>query len=145
MDCAICFEAITEISGFTQMSCKHKFHFRCLATWFSTQFVNKQAESCPCCRQEAGEYEVLPKREESAAHQSFEDLQFEEDRLGDDSLAEQNNGFASEFITTRLITNIVNELDQTVVGSSFRLITDRDMDNLQRIITLLREEERTEH
>ena len=145
MDCAICFEAITETSGFTQMSCKHRFHFRCLATWFSTQFVNKQTESCPCCRHEAGEHESLPKREDDAAHQSFGDLRFEEDRVGDDSVGEQNNSIAGEFITSRLITDIVNELDRTIIGSPFRVITDRDIDNVERIMTLLREEESAGH
>jgi len=41
--------------------------------------VNKQPESCPCCRHEALEKEALPKRDESAPNRSFRDLQWEEE------------------------------------------------------------------
>ena len=90
MDCPICFEVLSEQTGFVQMSCKHRFHFACLGAWFSSQFVNKQPESCPCCRHEALEKEALPKRDETAPNRSFRDLQWEEEFI---PIPEEDEGF----------------------------------------------------
>jgi hypothetical protein len=99
MECPICFEAITEDTGVVKMACKHSFHFCCLGTWFSHQFVNKQKESCPCCRHEAGEKERLPRVEISSSS-----LLWMEDRIGDDRVE-----IAVENVLINLTDSIINQ------------------------------------
>lgn len=60
MECSICYEAITDITGQTTLGCSHNFHFRCIVKWFDSQVDNNLKESCPCCRHEATEHEQLP-------------------------------------------------------------------------------------
>jgi len=94
-ECAICYDPITRETGIVKMACNHSFHFCCLGGWFSTQFVNKQKETCPCCRYEASEKESLPKRAEDALNRSFEDLRWDEE----DPLIIQNS-----------IQNLINQV-----------------------------------
>ncbi|ESO03104.1 hypothetical protein HELRODRAFT_153611, partial [Helobdella robusta] len=44
--CLVCFEDFTENSVVTQLSCKHVFHYRCIATWLEMK------SSCPLCRKD---------------------------------------------------------------------------------------------
>ena len=53
--CPICYEDIdVSTTGLMQMTCKHSYHFKCISTWFS-----KGNSSCPMCRKDAGELELL--------------------------------------------------------------------------------------
>jgi hypothetical protein len=114
-ECPICFEAISQETGVVKMACKHSFHFSCLGAWFSTQFVNGQRESCPCCRHEASEKEALPKRSEDDPNKSFHDLLWSEDRVGEDIIdgiefipLPYTDSDTEEFETlTRIITAIL--------------------------------------
>jgi len=115
-ECAICFEVVSEETGFVQMSCKHQFHFCCLGAWFSSQFVNKQNESCPCCRHEATEKERLPKRGDDEKNQSFSDLHWDESRIIED------------FIPISSIS----------LDDSFIQITEEDIETVERIRHILR-------
>ena len=59
MDCAICYDTITQSTGKMELSCSHSFHFSCLTTWFATQNANKHPQSCPCCRHKSNEHEKM--------------------------------------------------------------------------------------
>jgi hypothetical protein len=52
-ECVICQDSITEATGFTQLSCSHKYHLGCIVKWLP---IN---ESCPCCRKTLTEYETM--------------------------------------------------------------------------------------
>ena len=136
MECTICFEAITEDTGVVKMACKHSFHFCCLATWFSTQFVNTQKESCPCCRKEAGEKEGLPKRGENDANRSFGDLLWTED-----SATEVENIFLN--MTNQLQRNlsIQGEVENMLSRGSQRDLTTSDLATVERLMEMIRQEE----
>jgi len=56
MDCPICYTDITEKTGHVVLSCSHKFHLNCVATWF----YSVEVETCPCCRRETSEKEKMP-------------------------------------------------------------------------------------
>jgi Ring finger domain len=60
MDCAICFEEITQTTGKIELGCLHNFHIRCGVTWFVKQCREKQASSCPLCRHNTTECEQIP-------------------------------------------------------------------------------------
>lgn len=47
MDCAICLERISNSTG-TKLSCPHKFHHSCLASWLI------ENDNCPICRKDIG-------------------------------------------------------------------------------------------
>lgn len=55
-DCAICHNSMKNNNGnnyntaVTELSCKHKFHFKCINTWWSTQSNSNINLSCPICR-----------------------------------------------------------------------------------------------
>ena len=51
MDCSICLDAIG--NSYTQLSCSHKFHLKCIVTWLS------KTDSCPCCRGATVETEAI--------------------------------------------------------------------------------------
>ena len=61
MDCAICYDAITESTGKIQLSCSHSFHVRCGVTWLSGLAQKFNPETCPMCRRETTEMEEIPK------------------------------------------------------------------------------------
>lgn len=44
MDCSICMSAIDDTTSSARTSCRHSFHFGCLATW------SRKNTSCPLCR-----------------------------------------------------------------------------------------------
>ena len=54
--CPICHSCIDINEGgnyntaVTELSCKHRFHFKCINTWWSTQSNNNRNLSCPVCR-----------------------------------------------------------------------------------------------
>jgi len=54
-DCSICFETITASTGHCTLGCSHTFHLACLSRWAQS------TASCPLCRKELGDTEVLPK------------------------------------------------------------------------------------
>lgn len=86
MDCSICYEAITDITGQTTLGCSHVFHFRCIVKWFDSQVDNNVKESCPCCRHEATEHEKLPEPVEEDSLESDEDR---EERIAQDAREER--------------------------------------------------------
>ena len=45
MDCPICCESITELTGHCKLACKHTFHINCVSTW-----CNDPRQTCPLCR-----------------------------------------------------------------------------------------------
>ena len=50
MDCAICQEAIdVRTTGRAELSCSHKYHLSCIATWYQTN----DSHTCPMCRKVA--------------------------------------------------------------------------------------------
>ena len=124
--CAICCDEITKETGIVIMACTHSFHFSCLGAWFSTQFINKQKESCPCCRHEAGEKESLPKRSGDALNHSFDDLLWSQgDQLEEDLQAQI------------IIQNMIGQLTQHSITG--------DIQNIQQILDLIQDENRMDH
>lgn len=55
-DCSICFETITAETGHCTLGCSHTFHTACIGRW-----TTQTTASCPLCRKELGDTEVLPK------------------------------------------------------------------------------------
>ena len=56
MSCPICMEAIlARVTGVTQTSCGHSFHFQCLVAWMSAG----TRKTCPVCRAEPSEKERI--------------------------------------------------------------------------------------
>jgi hypothetical protein len=54
MSCPICMDAIlARVTGVTQTSCGHSFHFQCLFSWMSVG----SSKTCPVCRAEPSEKE----------------------------------------------------------------------------------------
>ena len=45
MQCLICYESITELTGCCTLGCKHTFHIICISRW-----CNKPRQTCPLCR-----------------------------------------------------------------------------------------------
>ena len=54
-DCSICFEALTASTGHCTLGCSHTFHLACIGRW-----TNHSSASCPLCRKELGNTEVIP-------------------------------------------------------------------------------------
>jgi hypothetical protein len=54
-DCSICYETITASTGHCTLGCAHTFHLACLSRWAQS------TASCPLCRKELGDTEVVPK------------------------------------------------------------------------------------
>ena len=61
MECAICYEPVTENTGKIQLSCSHSFHIGCGTKWFVHQIKMNHPESCPVCRHETTESEKIPR------------------------------------------------------------------------------------
>ena len=74
MECSICLNDITVLTGVYTTSCGHSFHFRCALTWF----INSEVENCPMCRHEMGENEKLP--DEPVEDEEEEEEEEDEDR-----------------------------------------------------------------
>ena len=56
MSCPICMDAIlARVTGVTQTSCGHSFHFQCLVAWMSAG----TRKTCPVCRAEPSEKERI--------------------------------------------------------------------------------------
>lgn len=56
MTCPICMDAIVaRVTGETQTSCGHSFHFQCLVAWMSVG----TDKTCPVCRAEPSEKERI--------------------------------------------------------------------------------------
>ena len=56
MSCPICMDAIVaRVTGETQTSCGHSFHFQCLFSWMSVG----TDKTCPVCRAEPSEKERI--------------------------------------------------------------------------------------
>lgn len=56
-ECSICFENITDSTGYAVLSCAHRFHLMCVVRWFQEQ---DGPSSCPCCRHEVGTLDNVP-------------------------------------------------------------------------------------
>lgn len=54
-DCSICFEELTASTGYCTLGCSHTFHLACIGRW-----MNHSSASCPLCRKEFGDTEVIP-------------------------------------------------------------------------------------
>jgi len=54
-DCSICYDSISASTGHCTLGCAHTFHLACLSRWAQS------TASCPLCRKELGETEVIPK------------------------------------------------------------------------------------
>ena len=53
--CSICHEYIINSGNnydntITTLPCNHKFHFKCINNWYTTQMSNNRNFTCPCCR-----------------------------------------------------------------------------------------------
>ena len=84
-ECPICYEAIEVVTtGRVEMSCRHAFHFKCLATWFASQ----EKGTCPMCRKEALELEDFDMTP-SDGEESEDDEEEEEE----EELDEEGGGF----------------------------------------------------
>jgi len=55
-DCSICFETITADTGHCTLGCSHTFHTACIGRW-----TTQTTASCPLCRKELGETELVSK------------------------------------------------------------------------------------
>lgn len=55
-DCSICYETITAATGHCTLGCAHTFHTACIGKW-----TTQSTASCPLCRKELGDTEVIPK------------------------------------------------------------------------------------
>lgn len=54
-DCSICYDSISASTGHCTLGCAHTFHLACLSRWAQS------TASCPLCRKELGDTEVIPK------------------------------------------------------------------------------------
>lgn len=69
MSCPICMDAIVaRVTGETQTSCGHSFHFQCLFSWMSVG----TDKTCPVCRAEPSEKERIV-LEDSVHHEGADE------------------------------------------------------------------------
>jgi hypothetical protein len=52
-ECPVCYMGIDATTDSATTSCEHKFHIKCIATWYITNHSAK----CPCCRANATDLE----------------------------------------------------------------------------------------
>jgi hypothetical protein len=52
-ECPVCYLGMDATTGSATTSCGHKFHIKCIATWY----ISNHSATCPCCRAEATELE----------------------------------------------------------------------------------------
>ena len=52
-ECPICYLGMDATTGSATTSCGHKFHIKCIATWY----ITNTAATCPCCRAKATDLE----------------------------------------------------------------------------------------
>jgi len=71
MECAICYGEITKSK--IELSCSHRFHIKCLTTWFKSQSEQHINQTCPCCRHEVEDVEEVPMVDKTE-HERFRDL-----------------------------------------------------------------------
>ena len=74
MDCAICYEPITESTGKAILSCRHEFHITCIIASMATG-----THTCPYCRHtltkyENGAFELYNPTEPVEADESMEEI-----------------------------------------------------------------------
>ena len=52
-ECPVCYMGIDATTGSATTSCGHKFHIKCIATWY----ITNHSATCPCCRANATDLE----------------------------------------------------------------------------------------
>ena len=57
MDCSICLENIE--NGCTELSCKHKFHLKCIVKWLGALTLEDNDNTCPMCRKKTETHESI--------------------------------------------------------------------------------------
>ena len=58
MDCSICLEKIE--NGSAELSCKHKFHLKCIVKWLGKLALDSCDKTCPMCRKVTDKDDNLP-------------------------------------------------------------------------------------
>jgi len=53
VECPVCYLDIDATTGSATTSCGHKFHIKCIATWY----ISNHSATCPCCRAKATDLE----------------------------------------------------------------------------------------
>ena len=48
------------LNGNAELSCKHKFHLKCIVKWFSKLALDECARTCPMCRKVTDQDDHLP-------------------------------------------------------------------------------------
>jgi len=57
MDCSICLENID--NGSAELSCKHKFHLKCIVMWLGKLTLDDSENTCPMCRKKTEIHESI--------------------------------------------------------------------------------------
>lgn len=116
MDCSICFDALTNETGSTTLSCQHTFHFRCIVNWFDKQIGESLEQTCPCCRGKGSEMDRCEVKEwNNDDDEEEDDEDYEEDEEGE----EDTNSILDE------IPDDARDLLWERVGEGRWLITSR--------------------
>jgi len=131
-ECSICYGNIDATTGSTILSCSHSFHFSCIAKWFTKQ------ETCPCCRKEMGDTEVLPENSPDAASdsddsdESVEEAEFTREEL--DAFLRRHGGSLSDAMAQAVCSEYAGftymELRMLVLGNTGHDLTEEEWNEL---------------
>ena len=132
-ECSICYSDIDASTGVTTLSCSHSFHFSCIAKWFTKQ------ETCPCCRKEMGDTEVLPENSPDAASddssdsdESVEEAEFTREDL--DAFLRRHGGSLSDATAQAVCSEYAGftymELRMLVLGNTGHDLTEEEWNEL---------------
>lgn len=80
MECSICLNEITKVTGVVTLGCCHHFHLGCIGRW-----VLKN-ESCPLCRHELGEQERIAEDDPDATEVDEEEWIDDDDDESEDEM-----------------------------------------------------------
>ena len=70
-NCIICLERYETEERVTELSCGHLFHYSCIEKWFD------ESTTCPCCRKDYKENEVMKEFGDEDMDETSEDNEME--------------------------------------------------------------------
>jgi len=116
-ECSICYIQVNNQTGITSLSCGHKFHLNCIATWYL-----KKNKGCPLCRAIPTEYEnimngVTPdetfdESDSDSSSESIDQISMSELML---AITEGNNEHATELIISKCDLEISDTNNNTAL------------------------------
>ena len=125
MECPICYEAITADTGIVTTSCKHSYHFSCIAGWY----IKQEKGTCPCCRKEMNEKEDFPYAQDS---ESECEVEFTRRELQE--FIEAHGGHLTEEMSDAICAVIGSfthtELNSLLVGNTGQSLTEEEWQQL---------------